>query len=103
MIIIQHNSPTSAKAAINPDLVDIISTEDPLESDLSSIFASERERLISLLVEAELPTALGESCTRIKVTSIFFQEFSGLSNPSPEHPVQVRSFKMNCLFSSLIA
>lgn len=26
----------------------------------------------------------------IRVTSIFFQEYEGLSNPSPDHPVQVR-------------
>ena len=32
----------------------------------------------------------GESCEGLKVTSIYFQEFDGLSQPSPDHPVQVR-------------
>ena len=34
----------------------------------------------------------------IRVTSIFFQEYEGLSNPSPDHHVQVRSNLIMCCF-----
>jgi tRNA (uracil-5-)-methyltransferase len=77
MVIIQH-SPAASGGQGDKD--------DPY--DFSKEFESERARLISLLTEAELLTAPGEP--PLKVTSIFFQEFDGLSHPPPEHPVQVR-------------
>jgi len=49
-------------------------------------FDSEKDRLLSLLKGADLPVPDCE--LGLKVTSVFFQEFGGLSTPSPEHPVQ---------------
>jgi tRNA (uracil-5-)-methyltransferase len=56
--------------------------------DYSEHFEKERARLVSVVTSAELPVP---DQTPLKVTSIFFQEFKGLSQPPPEHPVQVRS------------
>ncbi|KAL7452099.1 hypothetical protein ACHAWC_008236 [Mediolabrus comicus] len=68
--------------------------------DYSTVFESEKQRLVDMLTKDVIPTPSrdlpdgykkeeevieGEG---IKVTSIFFQEFVGLSNPTPEHPVQ---------------
>ena len=91
MIIIQHNSPPS-------ELNATADSETPV--DCATIVANEKERLVSLLVNADLltvPPDQDATSTLIKVTSLFFQEFSGLSNPSPEHPVlvQVRSLCMS--------
>jgi tRNA (uracil-5-)-methyltransferase len=55
--------------------------------DNSEHFEKEKARLLSILTAAELPVP---DQAPLKVTSIFFMEFDGLSNPSPEHPVQVR-------------
>ena len=55
--------------------------------DYSDSFEKEKTRLVSVLTCAELPIPDVE--TSLKVTSIFFQSFDGLSNPPPEHPVQV--------------
>jgi tRNA (uracil-5-)-methyltransferase len=76
MIIVQHNLPEKQQ---------LLSSET---MDWNAIFATEKDRLISLLIDTELPTAHDQPA--IKVTSVFFQEFSGLSNPTPEHPIQVR-------------
>lgn len=81
MIVIQHNSPLSTKAAFKQDAI----LNDNSQNGVTSAFAAERQRLIAILAGAELPS----ENNFVKVTSIFFQEFSGLSNPSPEHPVQV--------------
>jgi tRNA (uracil-5-)-methyltransferase len=56
-------------------------------------FESEKNRLLSRLVSAELPTSSDSANgakvePALKVTSVFFQEFHGLSHPPPEHPVQ---------------
>jgi tRNA (uracil-5-)-methyltransferase len=88
MIIIQHNSPSSAVALVDPELGTSANGEGSCVTDWTTVFATEKARLISLLVDSELPTE--SSLPPVKVTSIFFQEFSGLSNPPPEHPVQVR-------------
>jgi tRNA (uracil-5-)-methyltransferase len=50
-------------------------------------FEKEKERLVALLKGAELQTEVAE-LQPLKVTSIFYQEFEGLSNPKPDHPVQ---------------
>jgi tRNA (uracil-5-)-methyltransferase len=76
MVIIQHSPASSGGQG-----------EDEA-CDCTKEFETEKTRLIALLTEAELPTEPDEPS--IKVTSIFFQEFGGLSNPTPEHPVQVR-------------
>jgi tRNA (uracil-5-)-methyltransferase len=57
-------------------------------SDFSEHFEKEKTRLVSLLTDATLPVGPDDT---MKVTSIFFQEFAGLSNPTPDHPVQVRT------------
>jgi tRNA (uracil-5-)-methyltransferase len=69
--------------------------------DYSTVFESEKQRLIDMLTNDVIPTPsrnLPEGHQKekeeisddagIKVTSIFFQEYVGLSNPPPEHPVQ---------------
>jgi tRNA (uracil-5-)-methyltransferase len=109
MIIIQHNSAPSelpAKLSKTTSGTDVgtvctqISADTEAPVDCNTIVANEKERLVSLLVNADLLTAPPDHETApivIKVTSIFFQEFEGLSNPSPEHPVQVRFFCMRIL------
>ena len=68
--------------------------------DYSSAFESEKQRLVNMLTKDVIPTPSRDfpeghqkeeeeiSGDGIKVTSIFFQEFLGLSSPPPEHPVQ---------------
>ena len=99
MIIIQHNSPTSDLAPVGASSdnctnhhLQVSAADMETKVDTNTIFANEKERLISLLINANLLTDSSTEAvpTIIKVTSIFFQEFSGLSNPPPEHPVQVR-------------
>jgi tRNA (uracil-5-)-methyltransferase len=54
-------------------------------------FESEKNRLLQCLVSKDLtPPASMESVDEnsMKVTSVFFQEFDGVSHPSPDHPVQ---------------
>ena len=72
--------------------------------DFSSVFEEEKEKLVYLLTRdvlkvprREFPEGFkredcpdGESCEELRVTSVFFQEFDGLSQPGPDHPVQVR-------------
>ncbi len=92
MIIIQHNSPPSELKASGATSY----TETAV--DCTTIVANEKERLVSLLINADLLTVPPDQDATpavVKVTSLFFQEFSGLSNPSPEHPVQVRSLCMS--------
>ena len=55
-------------------------------SPYAESFESEKQRLVALLTAAELP--LPDQDGSLKITSIFFQEFDGVSHPSPEHPVQ---------------
>ena len=83
--------------------------------DYSEQFLSERDRLVSMLTANELSlkiprhfekdeTFLGsagrdQEDLSVKVTSVYFQEYDGLSNPKPEHPVQVSS--QNVVLSAL--
>jgi tRNA (uracil-5-)-methyltransferase len=75
--------------------------------DYTVIFEAEKQRLVSMLTERDLPSVerrypaanrndsegqiesetVTETCV-LRVTSIYFQEFDGLSHPGPEHPVQ---------------
>lgn len=69
------------------------------KEDYSHIFAIERERFVAMLTDKDLsppertfpdgsfPLA-PETMLPLKVTSIFFQDYDGLSNPKPDHPVQ---------------
>lgn len=50
-------------------------------------YEAEKARLVSILKNAELPIP-DSNPSSMKVTSFFFQEFSGLSHPPAEHPVQ---------------
>ena len=54
--------------------------------DCTEVFEKEKARLVSLLSTAELEV---KDQLPLKITSIYFQEFEGLSNPTPNHPVQV--------------
>jgi hypothetical protein len=88
--------------------------------DFSGFFESEKQRLIAMLTEKELkcerPREFGTDeqlhnfpCKPdsheekpIFVTSMFFQEYEGLSNPKPEHPVQVRVCWICCLYVTFV-
>ena len=75
--------------------------------DFSAVFEEEKKKLITLLTgdvlkapKRDFPDGFirtnginGESCEGLKVTSVFFQEFEGLSQPGPDHPVQVSSIR----------
>lgn len=70
--------------------------------DYTEVFEGEKKRLVELLTSGSIPVPTrefpeghveeekvdGESEEGIKVTSIFFQEYDGLSHPGPDHPVQ---------------
>ncbi len=92
MIIIVH-APSTGGAGKRDDGSD----------DYSAVFEGEKERLIKMLTAGKIPkparnlagdessntdgTDIDQFCD-IPITSIFFQEFEGLSNPPPQHPVQ---------------
>ena len=85
--------------------------------DYSKIFEGEKQRLVKMLTRGVIPKPKrafpkghvkeveekeGNGCGKedqgIRVTSIFFQQYEGLSSPSPDHPVQVsRTFFLACL------
>lgn len=80
MIIIQHAPPTGGLGGSQ-------------KQDYSHVFVSERERLLKMLVDRDLPMAerpvdVEDPYFPLRVTSVFFQEYDGLSTPPPEHPVQ---------------
>lgn len=90
MVIVVH-APASGGAGANGDAAE----------DYSAAFEGEKKRLVEMLTGRALPTPKrdypaghvgegGEGCGdgEVRVTSVFFQEFVGLSNPSPDHPVQ---------------
>lgn len=72
MVIVQH---TPASGGVGDE-----------SNGYAEHFETERARLASILTSAELQIPNDEP---MKVTSVFFQEFGGLSHPPPEHPVQV--------------
>lgn len=77
--------------------------------DYTSVFGDEKQRLVEMLTRDVIPSPTARNCfpedyyekkkesnedtEGIRITSIFFQEFDGLSNPKPDHPVQV-----SCLY-----
>lgn len=90
MLIIVHAPATGGAGSIDDGTVD----------NYADVFESEKQRLISLLTSKDLPVietklekdnAAEENKIKstMKVTSVFFQEFAGLSNPKPDDPVQV--------------
>lgn len=54
-------------------------------------------------VESRNPTEADESPDTIRVTSVFFQEYDGVSSPSPEHPVQVSCTRLCVLQRTVLA
>ena len=52
--------------------------------DWSATVDQERERLLAMLQKAKLPVPNQEP---IEITSVYFQEYEGLSNPKPDDPV----------------
>jgi len=82
MVIIQHTPVSGGAGDANSNKED---SSSPL--DYTEAFAIEKERLIAVLTKAILVAEEAE-LPPLKVTSIFFQEFGGLSTPPPEHPVQ---------------
>lgn len=91
MIVICHAPPTGGAGAKTDG-----------SDDYSAVFDGEKERLIKMLTDSipmpkrefagpgtsALQNKEDKAHCDYKVSSIFFQEFDGLSNPSPEHPVQ---------------
>jgi len=98
MIIMMH-APSKGGAGAKEDGSD----------DYSEYFESERKRLIKVLTEKPIPLpqrdyagvdltmikgdnaeeeSAEEKKAPLKVTSIFFQEYGGLSAPGPDHPVE---------------
>jgi tRNA (uracil-5-)-methyltransferase len=78
-----------------------VGARDCGSDDYSTVFESEKQRLVDMLTKDVIPTPSRDfpegyqkeeeemsDGAGIKVTSIFFQEYVGLSNPPPEHPVQ---------------
>ena len=107
MVIIMHAPPSGGLGA-----------KDETD-DYSHLFESERARLVAMLTDKELSVPkrdcavvtleentgsaetakedskpsnqaqIDNSPSTVKVTSIYFQEYEGVSNPTPDHPVQV--------------
>lgn len=98
MVIICHAPPGGAAGKRNDG-----------SDDYSSQFESEKKRLVKMLTEGNIPKPTrdipsdvnkdadtnstdkqddADKFCKTPVTSIFFQEYDGLSNPKPEHPVQ---------------
>ena len=102
MVIIVHASPEGGAGEEE-------STSD-VKDEKRALFEKEKDRLISVLTkedlivsERNLPSiqmertdnpnpnkdlSVEEETSSFRVTSIFFQEYNGLSNPSVSHPVQ---------------
>ena len=90
MIIIVHAPTTGGAGSKDNEHVD----------NYDDVFESEKQRLVTMLTTKDLPVIEAKleedntpeenvSKSTMKVTSIFFQEFDGLSHPGPDHPVQV--------------
>ena len=58
--------------------------------NFSSIWETEKKRLLETLQSARLPikSESGDCIGELQVTSMFLQEFGGVSNPPQDHPVQ---------------
>jgi tRNA (uracil-5-)-methyltransferase len=89
MVTIQHSPPAVGGRG---------EKDDPY--DYTKDFDTEKSRLVSLLTEAEFHVP-EDGHPPLKVTSIFFQEYGGLSSPPPGHPVQVSFFQESFLFLTL--
>lgn len=74
--------------------------------DYSDVFEAEKERLVGMLTkdvlavpkrefpEGHVRAVRNDGSEGIRVTSIYFQEYEGLSQPGPDHPVQVRVLRL---------
>jgi tRNA (uracil-5-)-methyltransferase len=92
MVIVQHAPPTGGLGVAE-------------KQDFSGVFESEQQRLVKMLVEHDLPmperaVEVQEQHFPLRVTSIFFQEYNGLSTPPPEHPVQ-HAYGEMCMIEQL--
>ena len=88
MVIIQHAPPTGGAGA-----------RECGSDDYSEHFESEKKRLIEVLTKAPIPLPTRDIPSNdfndslslkepLRVTSMYFQEYGGLSNPTADHPVQ---------------
>lgn len=87
MVIIQHAPPTGGAGA-----------RECGSDDYSKHFESEKKRLIEALTRDCIPLPKrdipsnesheSELKEPLRVTSMYFQEYGGLSNPNPDYPVQ---------------
>ena len=95
MLIFVHAPLTGGAGSKNDDNVDNYTSE---------VFESEKARLLSMVTGKKFPTTYpkleeegevahaesgNDEKDTVEVTSVFFQEFGGISMPSPDHPVQV--------------
>ena len=104
MIVVLHAPPTGGAGA-----------RDDGSDDYTTSFEDEKARLVDMLTRDVIPTPtrdypdgharkeMDESAGGdgggggIRVTSIYFQEYEGLSLPTPDHPVQVSYSHSNFL------
>jgi tRNA (uracil-5-)-methyltransferase len=89
MIIIQHAPPVAESSG----------------EDYSDRFATEKQRMLKVLIDKDLllptrPIEVEEQHYPLRITSIFFQEYDGLSTPPPEYPVQ-HAYGKSCLTEKL--
>lgn len=106
MLIFQHAPLAGGEGSKDNEKVDNYSPE---------LFESEKSRLLSMLIDKDLPVTEAkleednepvgsggqekdDPPRHLRVTSIFFQEFGGISMPGPDHPVQVRAFSKKTPF-----
>jgi len=80
MVIVQHAPPCGGATGRQKE-------------DYTSLFDGEKKRLLNMLVKKDLPNVerpleVQDTYSTLRVTSIFFQEYDGLSTPPPEHDVQ---------------
>lgn len=95
MVIVMHAPPKGGAGA-----------KDDGSDDYTAVFEEEKNRLVTMLTKDVIPTPVRDfpedhvvnddrkrnadsSEEGIRVTSIYFQEYDGLSHPTVDHPVQV--------------
>ena len=95
MVIVMHAPPKGGAGA-----------KDDGSDDYTTVFEEEKNRLVKMLTKDVIPTPVRDfpedhvvkddgkrnadsSEEGIRVTSIYFQEYDGLSHPTVDHPVQV--------------
>ena len=111
MIIVVHASPKSGEGGVGARKEE----EEGVDANYLAVFESEKARLVKLLTSDPIPTPIRDFPDNhysddmilpeqvetkkvdfydsdkegdLRVTSIYFQEFDGVSMPGPDHPVQ---------------